>query len=236
MTAGEQVQAPSSKHIPIKRSQAEDVWETLHLIALDLARGNGSLKKRLINVLLNYAQHIGSHSFPPQLREQWKKIEDAMHRAPSERTSVYLSAEDEMDRMSYELGSISWSVKAMGRKEARSIAEIFVSLYDSVCRELGTERPYAPAKVVVSTTSVTQADLDLLAALKLTPAQRLAEIDKLTREIGDEEQAAPAAPGMASAGAPARRSRSTSSIERSSTAVPSGRSVGSSRTRRRSRT
>jgi len=140
ITAGEQVQASSSKHIPIKRSQAEDVWETLHLIVLGLARGNGSLKKRLINVLLSYAQHIGSDSFPPQLREQWKKVEDVMNRKPSERTSIYLSAEDELNRMSYELGSIPWSVKAMGRKEPKVIAEIFVSLYDSVCRELGPER------------------------------------------------------------------------------------------------
>jgi hypothetical protein len=54
------------------------------------------------------------------------------------------------------------------------------------CRELARICGFdAPTKMLVST-GVTQADLDLLAALKMTPAQRLAEIDKLKREIAAE--------------------------------------------------
>jgi hypothetical protein len=60
----------------------------------------------------------------------------------------------------------------------------------AACRELAKLGGLAMTKVEVSTQGVTAGERELLGALKLTNAQRLAEIDKLEREIVEEERIA----------------------------------------------
>lgn len=60
----------------------------------------------------------------------------------------------------------------------------------AACRELAKLGGLAMTRVEVSTQGLTASERELVGALRLTNAQRLAEIDKLEREIAEEERSA----------------------------------------------